>query len=153
MTSQSEIIEFFREVQRVINKYGLKKVLIQLKRIQVDCGEGFESDVLDYIITITANHYIVDKNDIVNSKKRGMVSEARRMCFALIKEHLQFTDEEIGMYFGGRSRQSVNNELTDMPLNNDVLTTKQESKFVQNFLFLTTQVLRYKNSYNINVKD
>lgn len=153
MTSQSEIIEFFREVQRVINKYGLKKVLIQLKRIQVDCGEGFESDVLDYIITITANHYIVDKNDIVNSKKRGMVSEARKMCFALIKEHLQFTDEEIGMYFGGRSRQSVNNELTDMPLNNDVLTTKQESKFVQNFLFLTTQVLRYKNSYNINDKN
>jgi hypothetical protein len=37
-----------------------------------------------------------------------------------------------------------------MPLNNDVLATKQESKFVQNFLFLTTQVLRYKKAYDLN---
>jgi hypothetical protein len=69
-----------------------------------------------------------------------------------MKEHLPFTDEEIGDYFGGRSRQYVNNELTKLPINQDKLATKQEIKFVNDFMVLTTSVLKYKNGYNSNNK-
>jgi hypothetical protein len=152
MVNEVEILEFFREVQRVIAKHGLERVLGHLRRIQIDCGDGFEKDVSDFILSTTANHYLLDKQDILISKKRGVISEARRMCFALMKEHLPFTDEEIGDYFGGRSRQYVNKELTGLPINQDKLATKQEVKFVNDFILLTTNVLKYKNGYSANNK-
>jgi hypothetical protein len=152
MTNDLEIYDFFRELQRVISKYGLQKVLTQLRRIQIDNGNVFEKDVSEFILTTTANHYTLDRQDILTSKKRGVISEARRMCFALMKEHLPFTDEEIGDFFNGRSRQYVNNELMKLPLNHDKLATKQENKFVNDFIVLTTKVLKYKNGYNVNNK-
>ena len=110
MVNEVEILDFFREVQRVIAKHGIERVLGHLRRIHIHCGDEFEKDVSDFILSTTANHYLLDKEDILISKKRGIISEARRMCFALMKEHLPFTDEEIGDYFGGRSRQYVNKE-------------------------------------------
>lgn len=152
MINEVEILDFFREVQRVIAKHGLQKVLGQLRRIQIDCGDGFEKDICEFILSTTANHYSLEKEDILTSKKRGVISESRRMCFALMKEHLPFTDEEIGDYFGGRSRQYVNNELTKLPINHEKLATKQENKFVNDFMIMTTMVLKYKNAYNLNNK-
>jgi chromosomal replication initiation ATPase DnaA len=117
MSNQVEILEFLREVQRVISKHGLNKVLGQLRKIKIDSNNELERDVCEYILTETSRHYSIEINDILTSKKRGSISEARRMCFALMKEHLPFTDEEIGDYFGGRSRQYVNKELISLPIN------------------------------------
>ena len=152
MTNDLEIYDFFRELQRVISKYGLQKVLTQLRRIQIDNGNVFEKDVSEFILTTTANHYTLDRQDILTSKKRGVISEARRMCFALMKEHLPFTDEEIGYYFGGRSRQYVNKELTSLPINQDNLWKKRDVKFLNDFMALTTNVLNFKNECNLNNK-
>ena len=152
MIHQVEILEFFKEVQRVISKHGLQKVLSQLRKIQNDFDNTIERDIFDFILTETANHYKIEINDILNSKRRGVISEARRMSFALMKEHLPFTDEEIGYYFGGRSRQYVNKELTGLPINQDKLATKQQVKFVDDFMMLTTSVVRFKNDYNLNNK-
>jgi len=149
MTNQVEILEFFREVQRVITKHGLKKVLTQLRRIQNDFDNTFEKEIFNFILNETAIHYQIEINDILNSKKRGMISEARRMSFALMKEHLPFTDEEIGYYFGGRSRQYVNKELTSLPINQEKVATKQQAKFVDDFLMLTISVVKFKNEYNL----
>jgi hypothetical protein len=152
MIHQVEILEFFKEVQRVISKHGLQKVLSQLRKIQNDFDNTIEKEIFDFILTETANHYKIEINDILNSKRRGVISEARRMSFALMKEHLPFTDEEIGYYFGGRSRQYVNKELTGLPINQDKLATKQQVKFVDDFMMLTTSVVRFKNDYNLNNK-
>jgi len=149
MTNQVEILEFFREVQRVITKHGLQKVLTQLRRIQNDFDNTFEKEIFNFILNETAIHYQIEINDILNSKKRGMISEARRMSFALMKEHLPFTDEEIGYYFGGRSRQYVNKELTSLPINQEKVATKQQAKFVDDFLMLTISVVKFKNEYNL----
>lgn len=152
MTNQVEILEFFKEVQRVISKHGLQKVLSQLRRIQNDFDNGVEKEIYDFILTQTALHYNIQEIDILNSKKRGVISEARRMCFALMKEHLPFTDEEIGYYFGGRSRQYVNKELTSLPINQDNLWRKRDVKFLNDFMTLTKNVLIFKNDYNSNNK-
>jgi chromosomal replication initiation ATPase DnaA len=152
MTNQVEILEFFKEVQRVISKHGLQKVLSQLRRIQNDFDNGIEKEIFDFILTQTAKHYNIEITDILNSKKRGVISEARRMSFALMKEHLPFTDEEIGYYFGGRSRQYVNKELTSLPINQDNLWKKRDVKFVNDFMVLTTNVLIFKNEFNLNNK-
>jgi chromosomal replication initiation ATPase DnaA len=152
MTNQVEILEFFREVQRVISKHGLQKVLSQLRRIQNDFDNGVEKEIFDFILNETAKHYHIEITDILNSKKRGVISEARRMSFALMKEHLPFTDEEIGYYFGGRSRQYVNKELTSLPINQDNLWKKRDVKFVNDFMVLTKCVLLYKNEFNLNNK-
>ena len=151
MDNQTEIVEFFREVQRIISKHGLGKVLGQLRRISLD-GDGYEKDVCEYIIATTSNHYVISKELLLNSKKRGKISEARRMCFALMKEHLPFTDEEIGHYFGGRSRQFVNKELVGLPINQENLWKKRDVKFVNDFMVLTTNVVKYKNNFSVNNK-
>lgn len=152
MINQVEILEFFREVQRVISKHGLQKVLSQLRKIQNDFDNTTEKAIFDFILIETAKHYNTEINDILNSKKRGVISEARRMSFALMKEHLPFTDEEIGYYFGSRSRQYVNKELTSLPINQDNLWKKRDVKFVNDFIVLTTSVLNFKNEYNLNNK-
>jgi hypothetical protein len=152
MINQVEILEFFREVQRVISKHGLQKVLSQLRKIQNDFDNTIERDMFDFILSETAKHYNIEINDILNSKKRGIISESRRMSFALMKEHLPFTDEEIGYYFGGRSRQFVNKELTSLPINQDNLWKKRDVKFLDDFMFLTKSVLNFKNEYNLNNK-
>ncbi len=152
MINQVEILEFFREVQRVITKHGLQKVLSQLRKIQNDFDNTIEREIFDFILTETAKHYNIEINDILNSKKRGVISESRRMSFALMKEHLPFTDEEIGYYFGGRSRQYVNKELTSLPINQDNLWKKRDVKFVNDFMILTKNVLDFKNEYNLNNK-
>ena len=149
MTNQVEILEFFREVQRVITKHGLQKVLTQLRRIQNDFDNTFEKEIFNFILNETATHYQIEINDILNSKKRGTISEARRMSFALMKEHLPFTDEEIGYYFGGRSRQYVNKELTGLPINQERVATKQQARFVDDFIMLTISVVKFKNEYNL----
>ena len=152
MINQVEILEFFKEVQRVISKHGLQKVLSQLRKIQNDFDNTIERDIFDFILTETAKHYNIEINDILNSKKRGVISEARRMSFALMKEHLPFTDEEIGYYFGGRSRQYVNKELTSLPINQDNLWKKRDVLFLNDFMLLTKRVLNFKNEYNLNNK-
>ena len=152
MIHQVEILEFFREVQRVISKHGLQKVLSQLRKIQNDFDNTIERDIFDFILTETAKHYNIEINDILNSKKRGIISESRRMSFALMKEHLPFTDEEIGYYFGGRSRQYVNKELTSLPINQDNLWKKRDVLFLNDFMLLTKRVLNFKNEYNLNNK-
>jgi hypothetical protein len=152
MINQVEILEFFREVQRVISKHGLQKVLSQLRKIQNDFDNTIERDMFDFILSETAKHYNIEINDILNSKKRGIISESRRMSFALMKEHLPFTDEEIGYYFGGRSRQYVNKELTSLPINQDNLWKKRDVLFLNDFMLLTKRVLNFKNEYNLNNK-
>lgn len=152
MINQVEILEFFREVQRVISKHGLQKVLSQLRKIQNDFDNTIERQIFDFILTETAKHYNIEINDILNSKKRGVISESRRMSFALMKEHLPFTDEEIGYYFGGRSRQYVNKELTSLPINQDNLWKKRDIKFVNDFILLTTSVLNFKKENDLNNK-
>ena len=152
MINQVEILEFFREVQRVISQHGLQKVLSQLRKIQNDFDNTFEREIFDFILNETAKHYLIEVTDILNSKKRGIISEARRMSFALMKEHLLFTDEEIGFYFGGRSRQYVNKELTSLPINQDNLWKKRDILFLNDFMFLTKSVLNFKNEYNLNNK-
>jgi hypothetical protein len=68
MINQVEILEFFREVQRVISKHGLQKVLSQLRKIQNDFDNTIERDIFDFILTETAKHYNIEINDILNSK-------------------------------------------------------------------------------------
>jgi len=149
MDNNTEIIDFFKEVQRVISKHGLKVVLNHLKQIHEREGNERVYDICEYILVITSSHYSVKKEEVRESKKRGKVSESRRMCFALIKEHLMITDEKIGEYFNGRSRQYVSKELSSLPLNQDSFTTKHEKKFVQDFIQLSTEVLKYRNSYEL----
>ena len=149
MKDNAEIINFFKEVQRVISKHGLDVVLNHLKQIQESEGEDRLDDICEFILLVTSKHYSVSKEDVKNSKKRGVISESRRMCFALIKEHLLISDEQIGEYFNGRSRQYVNRELLSLPLNQDRFTTKHEKKFVQDFINLSTEVLKYRTSYEL----
>ena len=147
MNKTNEVVHFFEKVQKAVSKYGVEKVLEQLRELQYSVGKDKKSVVCRFIVSSTANHYLISSEDIIHSKKRGVISESRRMCFALMKEHLKMSDEEIGDYFDGRSRQYVNKELTSLTINEDTLSSKHEKKFYEDFIKLSIMVLRYRNSY------
>jgi hypothetical protein len=41
---------FFKEVQRVISKHGLQKVLAELRKIQTDFDNKTEQIIIDFIL-------------------------------------------------------------------------------------------------------
>lgn len=153
MQSEKEIINFLKELHRVISKFGADKVLNQIRKLHLDTDDIFVKDVCQYILVVTANKYKISVDELMYSKKRGDIPYARRMCFALMKEHLNITDEEIGGYFGGKARQYVNNQLSSLPINKDKYADKKEEIFVKQFVELSTDVLFFVNSYEIKTKD
>jgi chromosomal replication initiation ATPase DnaA len=89
---------------------------------------------------------LVEKDDILVSRKRGKVSEARRMCFALMKRNLEITDGSIGDYVGGRSKQFVHNELKNITLDEKKFETKKQLGFYKDFIKLNDELLIVRNS-------
>jgi chromosomal replication initiation ATPase DnaA len=153
MQTDKEIINFLKELHRVMSKFGSDKVLNQIRKLHLDSDDVYTKDVCNYIIVVTSNKYKISLDDLMYSNKRASVSKARKMCFALMKEHLSITDEEIGGYFGGKARQYVNNQLSSLPINKDSYKDKSEEIFVKEFIELSTDVLFYTNSYEIKTKD
>lgn len=153
MGADKEIKNFLKEIYRVTSKFGSQKVLSQVRKLYLETDNKFTEEVCNYILLITSNKYKIEKNVLMFSNKRGTVTIARRMCYALMKEHLVITDEEIGKYFGGKQRQYINNQLMSLPINQDVFNNKDDEKFMQDFLELTTDVLYFINSYDINYKN
>jgi hypothetical protein len=153
MQSEKEIINFLKELHRVISKFGADKVLNQIRKLHLDSDDVYTKDVCNYILVVTSNKYKITLDDLMYSNKRGSVSDARKMCFVLMKEHLSITDEEIGSYFGGKKRQYINNQLNSLPINKDKYKNKEEANFVKDFIELSTDVLFYVNSYDLKTKD
>jgi len=147
MSGNEELIMFLQQLHKVISKVGIKKVLSRITNITLEDKNIFERDICQNIITICANYYLVEKDDILMSKKRGNVSEARKMCFALMKNNLKISDSCIGDYVGGRSKQYVHNELKTIMLDKEHLKTKQEFQFYEDFLKLNDELLVIRNSY------
>jgi chromosomal replication initiation ATPase DnaA len=147
MSGKDELVIFLQQLHKVISKVGLPKVLSRITDITLDDKSSFEREICEHIITICANHYLIEKDDILISKKRGNVSEARRMCFALMKKNLEISDSSIGDYVGGRSKQFVNNELKNIPFNKEKFKNKQEISFYEDFIKLNNELLVIKNSY------
>ena len=147
MSGKDELVIFLQQLHKVISKVGLQKVLSRIKEINLDQKDNFERELCDKIITICANHYLIDKNDVLTSKKRGNVSIARKMCFVLMKKNLNISDSSIGEYVGGRSKQFVNNELKTINLDKDKVKTIRETKFYDDFVKLNNEFLIHKNSF------
>jgi len=147
MSGKDELVIFLQQLHKVISKVGLQKVLSRIKEINLDQKDNFERELCDKIITICANHYLIDKNDVLTSKKRGNVSIARKMCFVLMKKNLNISDSSIGEYVGGRSKQFVNNELKTIILDKDKVKTIRETKFYDDFVKLNNEFLIHKNSF------
>jgi chromosomal replication initiation ATPase DnaA len=147
MSGKDELVILFQQLHKVISKIGLQKFLARINDINLDEKDSFEKYLCGNIITICANHYFLEKNDFLLSKKRGNISEARRMCFALIKNNLNISDSSIGEYVGGRSKQFVNTELKSVVLDKEKIKTKYEHEFYENYVKLNNEVLMYKNSY------
>jgi chromosomal replication initiation ATPase DnaA len=143
--NSAEFTRFLKEVYRVVKKYGIDRVSKQLRRIENYSSERFNSEICTYIVDITSKHYNISREDIMVSNKRGDVTEARRMCFALVKEHLGYTYEKIGEFFGGKTKQFVFQEVNMLPINDDHLVTKHEKQFVNDFMELTKKVYEHKN--------
>lgn len=147
MSGKDDLVIFLQQLHKVISKVGMEKVLSRIKEITLDDKSIFEREICEHIITICANHYLIEKDDILVSTKRGNVSQARRMCYALMKNNLEISDSSIGDYVGGRSKQFINNQLKKIVLTGEKFKTKKDLCFYEDFVKLNNELLVMKNSY------
>ena len=74
---------------------------------------------LEKLITSAAEIWSVDHDDIVGAATSSRVVSARAACIACLRRHTDYTYQEIGDLFGGRSGQAA--YLLNLTLDNRML--------------------------------
>ena len=144
MEKNVELLEFFNQVQRGIKKFGITRVMNHLRKMEFENSSPNQKKVFDYVVVVTANYYEIPKSDILYSNKRGKVTTAKRMCFALIKKNIKVSQGEIGRYFD-KSRQVINHALKNTPIDKYNYSNRNEVIFMKDFTEINKQVVKYRN--------
>lgn len=143
---KKELKDLVVTIQKLIEEYGSSEVVSKLYELHLNNASVEKKELFHYTVTMCCNYFNCKKNDVLYSKKRGVITNARRMCFALLKEFMPITDEEIANHFGGRSRQLISREIQNLPLSELKLTTKDEIKFVDDYYKLAKDLNIYINN-------
>ena len=76
MQGEKEIVNFLKELHRVISKFGADKVLNQIRKLHLDSDDVYTKDVCNYILIVASNKYRITTDELTFSNKRGNVSRA-----------------------------------------------------------------------------
>ena len=109
----TEVVELLRVMQKGVNKYGVRKVTDKIKEIDIENNNENYQEVRDFVIEHTCTLMKVDKDEVINKNKRGIVTTARKVIVAVIKEHVKISDEDLARFFRGRKRQVVYNIMRE----------------------------------------
>jgi chromosomal replication initiation ATPase DnaA len=104
------IADFFKQVHRGVNKFGAAKVMKKLQQLDAESYDERQREVIDFIILKVTHAFNISKYDLMESSKRGAVTDARKMCFILFKRNLDLSDHQIASYFS-RVRQVVHRAM------------------------------------------
>ena len=137
-----EVVELMRVMQKGVSKYGVRKVTDKIKEIDIEDSYANYTDVRDFIIESVCILMNVKKEQIINKGKRGHVTTARKIVIVVIKTHFDISDEELGRYFSGRTRQviyKIMKEYERMDRDNKL----DQNHFYKHFDIIDTQTREY----------
>ena len=93
---------------RLARKLGVSEFLKRLKAMDHEGMGSEEEELIKYVVSKVCEAYKVHPHDVMYTKKRGVVTTARNLCFAVITRQMPTLDQRsIGLYFNGSSRQTV----------------------------------------------
>ena len=102
-----DVAELMRVMQKGVSKHGVRKVTDKIKEIDIEDSNENYIEVRDFIIDCVCSLFNVKKEEVINKGKRGMVTTARKVAIVVIKTHFNISDDDLGRYFNGRTRQVI----------------------------------------------
>jgi hypothetical protein len=111
-----QIVDFFKIVSKGIRKYGIKNIVSKLKKIDLDGMDDNFVKIKLSIVQSVCKYFEIEEKKLVGFKHRGKVTVARNIAIVLFKVHLDMSNSDIGIYFGGRCRQVAYNVVRDFGL-------------------------------------
>lgn len=121
-----ELTNFLTIVQKGIRKHGIKKIVKIIQSIDLQENNMFYNEIFSFIIESVAHEFNITIDDLIEAKKRGDVTIARKIAIVLAKEHIDISDEILAKEFN-RVRQVVYHILIEF--NN----YDREDKFCKEF--------------------
>lgn len=99
MPQQPDIALIFRQIYTVVRKYGVENVLKKLREIEAKADEPSDVELIDIIINNVCKEFNVKRDTLFQKNKNARASEARRMCYVLIKTYLRLSNRQIAWFF------------------------------------------------------
>ena len=117
-----EVIVIIKRLAKTIKKVGVKKVVAALD--ELNTKEGFieaHSSLIKFIIKETSLSFKINPEDLNRKNIRGVIVDARSMCFVLLKKHLDLKHQDIALIFGSNNHSLVSNAVKRLSdLNYDI---------------------------------
>lgn len=148
----TEVVSLMRKLARAVKKYGVNKIVKVLNELDSEKKASiYHKKVVDYIIKEVCFHFNVPKADIFKKNIRGNTSDARRMCFVLMKKHLDLSHLEISQWFKLESHSVISIALSSF---HDLdAQIKSDREFLTKYMEIDKEVTRFKEKALLTTKD
>lgn len=133
MDDKSEDVSIvIKQFAKAIKKFGVKKVIAAIDELNTKgtIGESHKN-LVAYTINQVSISFQVNPDDLKRKNIRGVIIDARSMCFILLKKYLDLKHEDIAGLFGSRNHSLVSNALREF--NNLDYNIKADRKFLDIF--------------------
>lgn len=143
--SDNQVVQIFKYLIEGISRHGVVKVLSYLKLMNIEYDEGDKKNLIDFIITKVCLRYKVSVEDLMFTKKRGAVTDAKKMCVCLLCNYLE--REQV------KSILSVTYQLvylydTDSPMKKGAVSNS-DIEFIKTYEELKEMADSFKNSIGL----
>jgi chromosomal replication initiation ATPase DnaA len=108
----SEMVKVVKKMASAISKHGVTRVVGALNNLNED-DDGFKSErlLISFIIDECSKKFQVNPSDLSKKNIRGVTSDARSMCFVLIKKYLNYSHQDIAKRFNSNNHSMVSSAL------------------------------------------
>lgn len=96
---ETDIASIFKHIYNIMRRYGVQNVIQRLRQLEAQGIDHFETEIIEAIIVQVTSSFSISRKDLFERKKRGASSDARKMCYVLMKENLTLNEMQIAWYF------------------------------------------------------
>jgi chromosomal replication initiation ATPase DnaA len=148
---ETDVVSLVHQLARTIKKVGVRKVAEVLNKINEDKQASyFNKSVIDFTINEVCAEFSVPKTYIKRKNIRGTIIEARRMCFVILKKHLDLRHDEIASYFGLSSHALVSTAIKDFKKLDAQI--KRDREFLDKYMVVDAKVKGYREKLYLTQK-
>lgn len=142
MSKESETINLFKHILKVCKSHGIHKVDVILRQLEIHGLGESETELIEAIIARVTAIYQINRKDLFNTFRTRTCSEARKMCYILIRTHLEMSHSKIALYFN-RNNRVVYRAIEDYKTMN--VSIKWQREFIKNCQVVDIEISAIKN--------
>ncbi len=105
-------VDFLEEIVSITRSLGQHKV-IEILRYAKKYSQTNDPEQLirEYIVSCICIEFKTGKTTLIKGRENGNRPQALMFCYALMHQHLEYSYDKIGKYFGGKPRDQVGKVL------------------------------------------